>query len=190
MEKTVERESHRKCDAELITRLKEGDKEGIERFFYEEILGILKRIQSKIFQGRVELDDLMIELYLYLNENNWRRLDCFDGRNNCRLRTWMIPVAWRFFVVKRYTFDEIKSADNRLFPLSAYSDDELRIQIAIDVNAVLDRMPNKRYSEILRLLIIEGYAASDVADMLNLKVDNVYNFKHRAIKQFIKLYGK
>ena len=32
MEKTVERESHWKCDAELIMKLKEGDKEGIERF--------------------------------------------------------------------------------------------------------------------------------------------------------------
>lgn len=190
MEKTVEKELNRKCDAEFIRMLKEGNKEGIERFFYGEIVGILRKIQSKIFQGQVELDELVIEMYLYLSENNWKRLDCFDGKNGCRLRTWMIPVAWRFFFRKRYPFDEIKSEDDKPFPLYGSLDDELRIQIAIDVNVVLERMPSKRYSEILRLLLIDGYAASDVAEMLDIRVENVYNLKHRAIKQFIRLYGR
>ena len=68
--------------------------------------------------------------------------------------------------------------------------DDLRIQIAIDVNAVLSRMPNQRYAEIIRLLLIEGYASQDVADMLDMKVENIYNLKHRAINQFIELYGQ
>jgi len=37
---------------------------------------------------------------------------------------------------------------------------------------------------------MEGYAAQDVADMLGCKVENVYNIKHRAIVQFIELYGR
>ena len=68
--------------------------------------------------------------------------------------------------------------------------DDLRIQIAIDVNAVLSKMPNQRYAEIIRLLLIEGFSAQDVADMLDVKVENVYNLKHRAITQFIELYGQ
>lgn len=68
--------------------------------------------------------------------------------------------------------------------------DDLRIQIAIDVNAVLLRMPNQRYAEIIRLLLIEGYAPHDVADILDIRVANVYNLKHRAITQFTELYGQ
>ena len=68
--------------------------------------------------------------------------------------------------------------------------DDLRIQIAIDVNAVLSRMPNQRYEEIIRLLLIEGYSSQDVADMLDMKVENIYNLKHRSINQFIELYGQ
>lgn len=68
--------------------------------------------------------------------------------------------------------------------------DELKIRIAIDVNAVLERMTNQRYSEMLRLLVIEGYTASEVAEMLDMKIDDVYNLKHSAIKQFIEIYGK
>ena len=51
-------------------------------------------------------------------------------------------------------------------------------------------MSNRRYAEIIRLLIVEGYGARDVADMLDMKVENVYNLKHRAIVQFIEQYGR
>ena len=74
--------------------------------------------------------------------------------------------------------------------LDGTSDDDLRIQIAIDVNAVLRKMQNRRYADIIRLLLIEGYPAQDVAEMLGMKVSNVYNLKHRAIVQFIELYGQ
>ena len=67
---------------------------------------------------------------------------------------------------------------------------DLRIQIAIDVNAVLRKMQNRRYADIIRLLLIEGYPSQDVAEMLGMKVANVYNLKHRAIVQFIELYGQ
>ena len=51
-------------------------------------------------------------------------------------------------------------------------------------------MQNRRYADIIRLLLIEGYPAQDVAEMLGMKVSNVYNLKHRAIVQFIELYGQ
>lgn len=190
MEKTVEKELNHKCDAEFIRMLKEGNKEGINRFFYGEIVGILREIQSKIYQDQVELDELVIEMYLYLSENNWKRLDCFDGKNGCRLRTWMIPVAWRYFMSIRERLLHTENNEGKPDAIRDYANDDLRIQIAIDVNAVLSKMPNRRYAEIIRLLLIEGYAAEDVADMLEMRVENVYNLKHRAITQFIKLYGK
>lgn len=176
-------------DIRFIAGLKSGNSAICRQFFYTEIAGVLHKVRVQVFRGLVDFDEMVSELYLYLSRNNWAKLDGFDGKNGCRLRSWMIPVAWRFFVD---AYDRFMGnvADEGQAERMADADvrDDLRIQMAIDVNAVLKSMPNERYAEVLRLLLIEGYAPADVADMLGIKVDNVYNLKHRAIQQFIELY--
>lgn len=178
-----------KTDAILIEALRNGNNEVSQQFFYKEIGGILHKIRMEVFRGNVDFDEMVSELYLYLSRDNWTKLDGFDGKNGCRLRTWMIPVAWRYFMSIRERLLRTENIDDNSGVIRDSVRDDLRIQIAIDVNAVLSKMPNHRYAEIIRLLLIEGYAAQDVADMLNMRVENVYNLKHRAITQFIELYG-
>lgn len=144
----------------------------------------------EVFRSNVDYDEIVSELYLYLSQNNWSKLGGFDGKNGCRLRTWMIPVAWRYFMNIRDRLLNTVMTDDNTEVIRNYANDDLRIQIAIDVNAVLSKMPNQRYADIIRLLLIEGYAAQDVADMFDMRVENVYNLKHRAIAQFIELYGQ
>lgn len=183
-----------KQDEVFVNALKCGDEIKSHEFFYKEIGGILHRIRIEVFRGSVDIDEMVSELYLYLAKNDWSKLEGFDAREGSRLRTWMIPVAWRFFVSIRERLLHGREVNDNVRKESLSDDvscnDDLRIQIAIDVNAVLRRMPNRRYSEIIRLLIIEGYSPKDVADMLGMKTDNVYNLKHRAINQFIELYGR
>lgn len=177
-------------DAIFIKALKMGNNEISRQFFYKEIGGILHKIRMEVFRGNVDFDELVSELYIYLSRDNWTKFDGFDGKNGCRLRTWIIPVAWRYFMsIQERLLKTVKIDDNSGVIKDSIRDD-LRIQIAIDVNAVLSRMPNQRYAEIIRLLLIEGYASQDVADMLDMKVENIYNLKHRAINQFIELYGQ
>lgn len=177
-------------DAIFIKALKMGNNEISRQFFYKEIGGILHKIRMEVFRGNVDFDELVSELYLYLSRDNWSRFDGFDGKNGCRLCTWMIPVAWRFFMSIRERLLRTEKIDDNSGVIRSSVRDDLRIQIAIDVNAVLSRMPNQRYAEIIRLLLIEGYASQDVADMLDMRVENIYNLKHRAINQFIELYGQ
>lgn len=177
-------------DAIFIEALRNGNNEVSRIFFYKEIGGILHKIRMEVFRGNVDFDELVSELYLYLSRDNWTKLDGFDGKNGCRLRTWMIPVAWRYFMSIRERLLRTENIYDNSGVIRSSVRDDLRIQIAIDVNAVLSRMPNQRYAEIIRLLLIEGYASQDVADMLNLRVENIYNLKHRAINQFIELYGQ
>ena len=66
---------------------------------------------------------------------------------------------------------------------------ELNIEIAIDVKRVMSLMKNERYADILRLMIIEGYSPEEVARKWNKTVDNIYNIKHRAIKEFLSIYN-
>lgn len=177
-------------DAIFIKALKMGNNEISRQFFYKEIGGILHKIRMEVFRGNVDFDELVSELYIYLSRDNWTKFDGFDGKNGCRLRTWIIPVAWRYFMSIRERLLKTEKIDDHSGVIKDSIRDDLRIQIAIDVNAVLSRMPNQRYAEIIRLLLIEGYASQDVADMLDMKVENIYNLKHRAINQFIELYGQ
>lgn len=176
-------------DAIFVEALKDGKCELCRKFFYQEIGGILHKIRMEVFRGNVDFDEMVNELYLYLSRDGWSKLNGFDGKNGCRLRTWMIPVAWRFFmsIRERLLCAETTEVDSEVVGDSVC--DDLRIQIAIDVCAVLSRMPNQRYAEIIRLLLIEGYAVNEAADMLGVRVENVYNLKHRAILQFIEQYG-
>lgn len=176
-------------DIAYIEGLRNSEGRLCHRFFYEEIVGILHRIRIEVFHGQTDFDEMVNELYLYLSKDNWAKFDGFEAMNGCRLRTWMIPVAWRFFVSARERLMNSEIVSEESESVSRSTNDDLRIQIAIDVNAVLTKMPNQRYAEIIRLLLIEGYAPTDVADMLGMKVDNVYNLKHRAIGQFVELYG-
>lgn len=177
-------------DAIFIEALRNGNNEVSRQFFYKEIGVMLHKIRMEVFRGNVGFDELVSELYIYLSRDNWTKLDGFDGKNGCRLRTWMIPVAWRYFMSIRERLLRTEKIDDNSGVIRDSVRDDLRIQIAIDVNAVLSRMPNVRYAEIIRLLLIEGYASQDVADMLDLRVENIYNLKHRAINQFIEMYGQ
>lgn len=191
METTATPKQINPTDALYVKALKDGDNRMSRKFFYEETAGILHRIRMEVFRGQVDFDEMVSELYLYLSRDGWSRLDSFGGQNNCRLRTWMIPVAWRFFLgIRERMLSSRNAYGYDMATLDGASDDDLRIQIAIDVNAVLRKMQNRRYADIIRLLLIEGYPAQDVAEMLGMKVANVYNLKHRAIVQFIELYGQ
>ena len=178
-------------DLVYIDALKNGRHDLIDRFFRVELAPLLGEIRSEVFRHRVETAELVSELYLLLNADGWRRLDSFTGERGCRLRTWMSQVAWRYFLSARARILGCRDCETE-FDTDLHSDkvnDDLRIQIAIDVNAVLARMPNRRYAEIIRLLVIEGYSPADTAAMLDTSADNIYNLKHRAISQFLKLYG-
>lgn len=190
MESTRPPRQLNETDDIFIEALRNGNNEICRQFFYKEIGGILHKIRMEVFHGNVDFDELVSELYLYLSRDNWTKLDCFDGKNGCRLRTWMIPVAWRYFMSIRERLLRTEKIDENSGVIRDSVRDDLRIQIAIDVNAVLSRMSNERYAEIIRLLLIEGYASQAVADMLDMRVENIYNLKHRAINQFIELYGQ
>ena len=180
----------KQIDLRYIAAIKSGDARKTRDFFYSEIIGLLHKIRADVFGYKMDIDEMVNELYLYLSRDGWAKLAGFEAKNGCRLRSWMVPVAWRFFLSIR---ERMMTVDTEPSAEPAGDDhvrDDLRIQIAIDVNAVLARMPNRRYAEVLRLLLIEGYAAADVAEMLGVAVDNIYNIKHRAVAQFLQFYGK
>lgn len=59
-----------------------------------------------------------------------------------------------------------------------------------DVNTILNMMPNKRYSNIIRMLYLENKTIDEVAEVLRMTKDNFYN-KHRLAKeQYLRVLRK
>lgn len=68
---------------------------------------------------------------------------------------------------------------------------------ALDVQRLMDAMPNKRYVHVIRKLIIEEYSPEELAVEMHITTDNLYNIKRRAMMQLmqvalidIRAYGK
>lgn len=160
------------------------DEEIIVGFFYGELRGMLETIRYKVFNGRVEYDEMVSELYLFLARDDWRRLRTFDARNGCSLKTWLSTVAWRFFLGHRRWFSTLPGEEPEV--CSCCSSKEMADRV--DVRMALEAMPNRRYSEAVNLLVLRGYEAKEVAALWHTNVSNVYNIRHRAIDQFRECY--
>lgn len=161
------------------------DGEILVGFFYGELRGVLEMIRRRVFSGNVELDEMVGELYIYLAEDGWRRLRTFDARNGSSLKTWMSRVAWRFFIGKRTKFSACSDEcpDDSAGGIGPFS-----VAGRIDVRLALEAMPNRRYAEAVVLLVLVGCEADEVAKLWHTKVSNVYNIRHRAVRQFRQCY--
>lgn len=160
------------------------DEEIIVGFFYGELRGMLETIRYKVFNGRVEYDEMVSELYLFLAQDDWRRIRTFDARNGCSLRTWLSTVAWRFFLGHRKWFSSLPGE----CPEECPSYPSKGVVDRVDVRMVLEAMPNHRYAEAVNLLVLRGYEVKEVAELWHTNVSNVYNIRHRAINQFRECY--
>lgn len=177
-------------DSDYISGLKGGDSGVTHSFFYMLCAYTLNDIRWSLMQGRIDYDELVNELYLYLSADHWHRLDTFEGKNNCTLKSWMVKLAWRFFMQQRpRLLSEGCEPGYEKGNVNVEAEESLDHEIAMDVESTFSRMANKRYVQVLRWMLIDGYDADEVGEFLNTPMSNVYNIKHRAIVQFVETYN-
>lgn len=175
-------------DTEYIAGLKSGNNHITESFFYGLCNYLLNDIKYSLMESNIDYDELVDELYIYLSKDNWHKLDTFAGINGCSLCSWVTRITWRYFLKRR---EHLLGKVTRDITEVSISDctKNLDTEIAMDVNTTFERMPNKRYVQVLQWMLLEGYDADEVAAKLNTTVANVYNIKHRAIVQFVEIYN-
>ena len=181
-------------DAEIIVGLKSSDSAirdfYVNRLFYKELKPLLCTIQYSLFKGTVDYDELVNDLYIHLSRNNWSALDSYRGDNQARLSSWISRVAWHYFMNSYRRLSRVLPDEDGVLesmkPYTVVSDDDIKM----DIEEVLKLMPNRRYAEVLKLNLYYGYPAEDIAVLMNTTVSNVYNIKHRAVMQFISIYGR
>lgn len=180
-------------DQQIVDALLAKDEHVTHDFFHVWCRPLIISLIHKIFDYEVDYDELVNELYLYLMENDGRRLRTFQGRSS--IYQWLKCVATRFFLDKRDSNNVIEDISSE----SSYMGDEVNDEqekvnvVRQDVQKMLSMMRNPRYRLVIQRLLLEGYEYKEIADELHTSVANLYNIKKRAMTEFtaivLKEYG-
>lgn len=167
-------------DREIVDGILRHDPQMIEYFFFLKCSKLFVYLVNSIFNSRVEKEELINELFLYIADSDWKKLREFNFQSS--LLTWITVVATRFFLKKRDKLIENESSEALLkedieFSQSLISVDTITIRMAIDI------MPNERYKQVIHLLDLRDLPHEDVAKEMNVSVANLYNIHRRALAQ-------
>ena len=88
-------------DRELVDRLLIGDEEIVRYLFFDKCTPMFNYILHRFCPCQLDKNELINELYLYLQSDNWYKLRQFDFRS--KLTTWLTVVAVRFFQKRKGT---------------------------------------------------------------------------------------
>lgn len=176
-------------DRDVVEAICCGDREVTEYFFFIKCDGLLRHIAYSVFNNRVEVGELISELYLYIAADDWRKLRQFDFRS--RLSTWITVVAVRFFQKKREALKENDSSEALIERQPEEAHDPIEQWTRHnDLYAAIERMSNERYRQVIMMIDIEGLEPKEAAMRLQTTTDNLYNLRHRAHMQLAAVLGR
>jgi RNA polymerase sigma factor (sigma-70 family) len=170
-------------DKEFIEAILSNDRVAIRYFFFEKCTPTFAYIIRHVFGYQVNKNELVNELYLYLRHDDWRKLRQFSYHS--KLTTWVSVVAVRFFQKKRAMLIEKEASEALIAEKADFSAiyQEEQIYQKLDVESLLNRLPNERYRMVIRRLVLEDEEPQEIANEMGITVDNLYNVKQRALKQ-------
>ena len=172
-------------DDRMVSELISGNQDAIVWFFYTKYSATFQYHIFKLFDYKVDINDLVDEFFLYLYENDWKRLRSFDS-NQASLNTWISTVSYRFFRdYKQSVIDSDGVSPTYDMWDQTYSDwvQSCDAGIMMDVNSAIGQIKNERDKQIAVRLFLEDKEYESVAQEFGLTVDYVYTVKNRLIKQ-------
>ena len=183
-------------DREIVAALLVRDKAITEAFFYHKCYPLFKSYFDNYYTDCESCTEFINEIYLYLMlpnaDTQQSYLQGFTFR--CSLTNWLKVVTqsycYQLFRKKGDTIQENFDDTERFDAVSDSIDIESSVFDAADLQLVLQSMPNPRYRELIRLRYIEELPNEEVAQRLEMSLDNFYNKHYFAKKQFLTALKK
>lgn len=171
----------RLSDRQLVDLLLDNNEDAIEYVFFHRCDGMFAHIINSVFQSQEKKEELISEFYMYLSEDDWRRLRQFQFRSG--LDTWLTIVAIRFFKQKKSTMKTFMvETDSLLLDGAEHIPDDYDIlneMSKVELYKAIERLRNPR--ERLALLgELAGKRAETIAKELGCTVSAVYNLIKKA----------
>ena len=183
-------------DQEIVRAILNKDERITCMFFYHKCYPLFKSYFDNYNTDCESCTEFINEIYLYLMlpnaDTQQSYLQGFTFR--CSLTNWLKVVTqsycYQLFRKKGDTIQENFDDTERFDTVSDSIDIESSVFDAADLQLVLQSMPNPRYRELIRLRYIEELPNEEVAQRLEMSLDNFYNKHYFAKKQFLTALKK
>ena len=175
-------------DQDIIQALIDRDERVTQQFFFKSCRPLFTSIIRHVFSYEVDYDEFVSEFYLYLMENDAHRLRQFEGRST--IYQWLKITAIRYFIAKRKRLVNMEASSEKqqeALMQKEKVDSEQAMTAQMDIDHLFELMKNKRYTHVIRRLVLEEAEPKTVAQELGTNVDNLYNIKKRAIAALTKI---
>ena len=171
-------------DREIIEGLIARNNRVTEEFFFGKCRPLFYSILQKVFDYKVDYDEFVNELYVYLMENDAAKLRNFEYRST--VYQWLKVLAIRFFISKRKKMIEDISKETPYIGGKQIADTDKNMTAEGDIERLFNNMPNKRYVYVIRRLILEDWEPEQLAKEMDITTANLYNIKRRAMAQLTR----
>lgn len=173
-----------------------------QQYLYIKCYPLFKSIYDNYYTDCQSCMEFINEIYTHLltlnKDTGICKLQTFQFGST--LTTWLKTVGIYYcyehyrrrqtvsFIEQKTESDNYSSDRFDQYAVSMYEEKSLTDKE--DIEVLLNMMPNKRYSMIIRLRYLEGLSNEETAAALQMSMDNFYNKQMRAKKQFNDVLNK
>ena len=193
-------------DLQIAKALIKRDNLVTRKYFYQQCYPLFKSIYDNYYTDCTNCKEFIDEIYIVVLAPSKTTGKCQmeNFRGESTLASW-IKTACLYYCFKQYETKEKMPKYERL-PNSNVKDndddsdrdDAIYGSIEIDFTnlnrqdalIILNQMPNKRYSELIRLRYLELKSNEETANALGMTMDNYYNKHKLAKEQYERIYRK
>jgi RNA polymerase sigma factor (sigma-70 family) len=187
-------------DLQIAKALINRDEMITRKYFYKQCYPLFKSIYENYLTDCESCFEFINEIYLLVLSPSRKTGKCQleNYRGESTLATWLKTVCiyycYKKFEKKKqmpicqdlpYSSErDDNGASDRYEYIYGTIDLDFDSMNREDVEVLLRLMPNARYRDIIRMLYLEGKSHKDVAASLGMSMDNYYNKRILAEKQF------
>ena len=193
-------------DLRIANALIKRDNLVTRRYFYQQCYPLFKSIYDNYYTDCTNCKEFIDEIYIVVLAPSKTTGKCQmeNFRGESTLRTWL-KTACLYYCYKQYETKEKMLKYERLPNSNAKDkdddgdrDDAIYGSIEIDFTnlnrqdalIILNQMPNKRHSELIRLRYLEMKTNEETAKALGMTMDNYYNKHKLAKEQYERIFRK
>lgn len=168
------------------------------RYFYQQCYPLFKSIYDNYYTGCANCKEFIDEIYIVVlaPSKSTGRCQMENFRGESTLTSWL-KTACLFYCYKQFEQKERMPKHEQITHVNVKDPeddgdraDSVYGSIEIDFSnlnrqdalTIIKQMPNKRYSELIRLRYLELMTNEETASKLGMSMENYYN-KHKLAKQ-------
>lgn len=172
-------------ETELITALKEGDKNAIG-LVYDNYGAALYGVVLRIVQSPEAAEEVVQDVFVKIFKN----IQSFD-ENKGKFYTWAINIAKNTAIDATRTSDFKNRQKTEQFDFVVYSQTHPSSNLSVDtigLREIVDKLDEK-HRAVIDLAYFQGYTQSEIEEEMNIPIGTVKTRLRLAIKELRKAFG-